>query len=446
MPVSAFDRVAVTQEAGSPRPVIPLPVVWGVTILGALAGWYYLGQLAAAPRMMMHLVDLGAYQVAGDRVGHGISVYDSPLRGHTRGVFEFVYTPFAALLFAPLAWIHGSVFTWVGGLTNFALLTGSVWATLAVLGYRRDRRLLILGPPIAALLLSCEPIRETVGFGQVNILLLLLVLADMALPDSSRYKGALTGVAAGIKLTPAFFVLYLLVTRRFRAAATAVGALIATMLVGLAVLPRDSLTFWSGAFADPTRVGVPENPQNESLRGMIARTLGAAGGLQILWLAAALAIAAICLLLARRLWATGRELPAVTLCGLTSTVISPYSWIHHWVWLAPLLIYLAHLAIRSRDALTLAGLLVVFAVTSGGVMDLFDLHYGSVFDLPGGGRLGVLDHNAYIWLTLALFAATALRVRGERGAPAKPADASQVEPPTATAPARSRVGTGSSTP
>ncbi|MFE3187716.1 glycosyltransferase 87 family protein [Nocardia sp. NPDC059240] len=412
MPATALGQISVTNQSAPPRRWIPLPVVWAVAVLGALAGWYYIGQVAAAPRMMMHLVDLGAYQVAGDRVAHGVSVYDSPLRGHTRGVFEFVYTPFAALMFLPLAWMHGAVFTWVGGLVNFALLTGAVWAALSVLGYRHDRRLLLMGPSIAAMLLLCEPIRETEGFGQVNILLLLLVLADMALPDSSRWKGALTGIAAGIKLTPVFFVLYLLVTRRFRAAATAIGALAATMVVGLAVLPKDSLTFWSGAFADPTRVGVPENPQNESLRGMIARTLGAGTGFQLLWLLAAIAIAVVCLLLARRLWVLGHELAAVTLCGLTSTVISPYSWIHHWVWLAPLLIYLAHLTIRHRDPLTIAGLLIVAAVSSGGVMDLFDLHYGSVFDFPNQGHLAVLDHNAYIWLTLALFAAIAIRLRG----------------------------------
>ncbi|MEC3956427.1 glycosyltransferase 87 family protein [Nocardia sp. CDC153] len=389
-------------------------MTWVVAILGALAGWYYLGQVAAAPRMMMHLVDLGAYQVAGDRVVHGVSVYDSPLRGHTRGVFEFVYTPFAAIMFVPLAFLHGTVFTWVGGLTNFALLTGSVWAALLVLRYRWDRHTLIVGPAAAAILLLCEPIRETVGFGQINILLLLLVLADMALPDSSRWKGALTGIAAGIKLTPIFFVAYLLVTRRFRAAATAIGALVVTMVVGLAVLPKDSLTFWSGAFADPARVGVPENPQNESLRGMIARSLGAAFGPQLLWLAAAVAIAVVCLLLARRLSMTGRELPAVTLVGLTSTVVSPYSWIHHWVWLAPLLIYLTHLAVRHPSLPTVAVLLVTFVITSGGVMDLVHLHYGSIFDIPSHGPFALLDHNAYIWLTLALFAATALWLRSMR--------------------------------
>lgn len=403
---SADANRAVTSQR-----VIPMPVVWVVTTLGTLAGGYYLREVLTAPKMMLHLVDLGTYQIAGQRVLDGVSVYDTPLRGSTRGVWEFVYTPFSALLFVPLAMIHGLAFTWAGGLGNFAMLTGSVWAALAVLGFRRDRRLLILGPAIAGLLMMCEPIRETMAFGQVNIFLLLLVLADMALPDSSRWKGALTGVAAGIKLTPVFFVLYLLVTRRFRAAATAVGALVATMVVGLAVLPKDSWTFWSGAFADPARVGVPENPQNESLRGMLARTLGDGSWVQLLWLVGAVAIAVACLLLARRLSATGRELPAVVVCGLTSTAVSPYSWIHHWVWLAPLLIYLADLAIRRGGIAAPAGLLAVCLITSGGLFDLVGLHYGSVFDLPEHGPFAVLDHNAYLWLTLALFAAAAVWLR-----------------------------------
>lgn len=406
----AVEQLEVAKRGAPQRRVIPAVVVWVVALLGAMSGGYYLQQVLAAPQTMMHLMDLGTYQIAAQRVVDGMSVYDTPLRGTTRGVWEFVYTPFSALLFVPLVALHGTVFTWVGALANFAMLAGSVWAALSLLGYRRDRRMLILAPSIAGLLMFCEPIRETMAFGQVNIFLMLIVLVDMTLPDSSRWKGVLTGIAAGIKLTPAFFILYLLATRRFRAAATAIAACAATMIVGLAVLPKDSVTFWSGAFADPTRVGVPENPQNESLRGMIARSLGAHGIHQLLWLAAALTIVAVCLRLARQLSATGRELPALVLCGLTTTVVSPYSWIHHWVWLAPLLIYLADLALRQRNPFALTGLLIAVITTSGGIFDLLGLHYGSIFDFPPS-HFAVFTQNAYIWLTVALFAATALWLR-----------------------------------
>ncbi|MFB7717035.1 glycosyltransferase 87 family protein [Nocardia sp. NPDC056100] len=408
-----IERLADTNHVVPERRTIPAAVVWAFAVVGVLAGWRYLEQVAVNTQMMTHLMDLGTYQIAAQRVVDGVSVYDSPLRGSTRGVWEFVYTPFSALLFVPLVAMHGTVFTWVGQLGNFAILAASGWVALSMLGYRRDRRMALLALSSAAILLWCEPIRESMAFGQINILLLLIVLVDLSLPDSSRWKGVLTGIAAGIKLTPLFFVLYLLVTRRFRAAATAIGALIATVIVGLAVLPKDSWTFWSGAFADPARVGVPANPQNETLRGMIARSLGAGTGLQLLWLAGALAIVAICLWLARRFSATGRELPAVLLCGLTSTAVSPFSWIHHWVWLAPLLIYLADLALRRGGMIAPTVLLVVFAVSSGGVFDLLGMRLGSVFDLPEHGRYAFLSHNAYIWLTLALFAVAAAWLHGE---------------------------------
>ncbi|MGO4617238.1 glycosyltransferase 87 family protein [Nocardia sp. 2YAB30] len=390
---------------------IPAVAFWAIFVLGTAAGVYYVKQVLDMPQVMMHLKDLSVYQIAGNRVADGISVYDTPLLGNTRGVWEFVYTPFAALLFVQLSELQGDPYTFVGAFGNFAMLTASAWAALTILGYRRDMRLALAGVSIAGLLLWCEPVRQTMAFGQINIFLLLLVLADMALPDSSRWKGVLTGIAAGIKLTPAFFVIYFLVTGRYRSAATAIGAFAATMLIGLAAMPKDSLTFWSGAFADPTRVGVPENPSNESLRGMVARTVSVDGSHQLLWLAGALAIATTCLVLARRLSLTGHELPAVVLCGLTTTAVSPYSWVHHWVWLAPLLICLTDLALRRRDVVAGIGLAASVVVTSGGVLAFFGPTVGTVLDYGSHSNLEVFYRNAYIWLTLALFGAAAVHLR-----------------------------------
>jgi alpha-1,2-mannosyltransferase len=233
----------------------------------------------------------------------------------------------------------------------------------------------------------------------------------MALPDSFRGKGVLTGIAAGIKLTPAFFVLYLLFTRRYRAAAVSAGSLLATVVIGFIVLRHDSKTFWSGAFADPTRVGVPENPSNESLRGLFARSIGLNGGHQLLWLALAAAIALACLLLARRLSFGGQELLAVVLCGLTTTAVSPYSWVHHWVWLGALLIYLLDASLHRGAVLAWIGLVLTFAVTCGGILPLFGADESSVLTYPSWAHLGVLYHNAYIWLTIVAFAVVALRLK-----------------------------------
>ncbi|TVT28402.1 DUF2029 domain-containing protein [Amycolatopsis rhizosphaerae] len=377
-------------------------------MLGAVAAGGYLAAVLADPETLMHLKDLGVYQIAGNRVLDGVSVYDSPLLGHTRGVWEFVYTPFAALLFVPLAKLNAPVIVYVGGIGNFLILAVAAWAALALLGYRRDLRLAVFSLPVAALLLWCEPIRQTMAFGQVNILLMALVLVDLALPDSFRGKGALIGIAAGIKLTPAFFVLYLLFSKRYRAALTSVISLAVTLLIGFLVLPHDSKTFWSGAFADPARVGVPQDPSNESLRGMFARTIGVTGGLQLLWLVVAAAIALACLLLARRLSSGGQELLAVTLCGLTTTAVSPYSWVHHWVWLAALLICLLDASLRRWAVSAWVGLVLTFAVASGGVLLLLGFDESSILTFPWDHQ--EVNRNAYLWLTIVALAVVALRL------------------------------------
>ncbi|MTD53943.1 DUF2029 domain-containing protein [Amycolatopsis sp. RM579] len=393
------------------RRAIPAPAFWVVLALGALAGGWYLKELLADVGSMMHLLDLGVYKIAGQRVLDGVSVYDTPLLGQTRGVWEFVYTPFSALLFAPLAKLDGDVFRYVGGIGDFVVLAVGVWAALALLNYRRDVKLAVFSLPVAALLLWCEPIRETMAFGQVNILLMTLVLVDMALPDSFRGKGILTGIAAGIKLTPAFFIAYFLFTKRYRAAAVSAGSLVATAVIGFLVLPHDSRTYWAGAFFDPTRVGVPENPSNESLRGMFARSIGLDGGWKILWFLVAAVLAMACLYLARRLSFGRQELLAVTLCGLATTLVSPYSWVHHWVWWGALVIWLLDASLRRWAVGTWIALLVTFFVVSGGVLSLLGSSESSVLTFPSWERLGVVYHNAYIWLTVVAFAVVALRLK-----------------------------------
>ncbi|MEV5302907.1 glycosyltransferase 87 family protein [Amycolatopsis methanolica] len=421
MPSSAVETPAVAPAPrDSARRPIPWIAVWPVLVLGAVAGFWYVREVLAQLPALLHLLDLGVYRIAGERVLDGVSVYDTPLLGNIRGQWEFVYTPFAALLFVPLAPLKGELFTWVGALGDYAMLAAGVWAALSLLRFRRDVRLVLFSLPVAALLMWCEPVRETMAFGQVNILLMTLVLLDLALPDSSKVKGVLIGIAAGIKLTPAFFVLYLLVTRRYRAAIVAMGTFVVTVAVGFAFLWHDSVTFWSGAFMDPTRVGVPENPSNESLRGFFARATGVTGGMQIVWLLVAAATAVVCLLLARRLAARGEELVAATLCGLATTAVSPYSWVHHWVWLAMLLICLGNLAFRG-SVLGWIGLVGAALITSGGVLPLIGFEADTVLAFKPAG-LEWLFQNAYIWLTFAVFLAVALYYRSPKNPAALPAE------------------------
>ncbi|HEY2205891.1 MAG TPA: glycosyltransferase 87 family protein [Pseudonocardia sp.] len=395
-----------TRTPGRPRPVLGAPPVTRLVLAaGAVSAAIFAWWVARDPHGMMQLFDLHAYQVAGQRVVAGTSLYDTPLVGTVRGVFEFVYAPFAALLFAPLAGLYGAGMLVAGLLLGIGLLLAVVAVSLA--GLRTPGRLsplLVLG--LAGLALWCEPVWETVTFGQVNLLLALLVLADLLGPPSARGRGVLVGIAAGIKLTPLFFVAYLLLTRRFREAAVATGTFLATVLAGALVLPRDSVTFWSGAFADPSRVGVPGHPGNQSLRGMIARELGDGPGDRGLWLGCAVLVAVAGLALAARLAARGQRLGAVAVCGMTSTAVSPFSWVHHWVWFVPLLVLLLERALRHGSVRGWLGFGVATAVGC-------HWFFRSLGDATAGlgGVAGALVRagyqNGYVVLTVALLVAVA---------------------------------------
>jgi len=391
-----------------------------IAALGAVAALVFTGWLVRDAHATLPLFDLGAYRVAGERVLGGGSLYGSPLVGTTRGVFEFVYTPFAALLFAPLAVLPAWALLPVALVVGVGLLIGVVWLSLLGLGQPPSRRLLALCLGLSGLLLWCEPVWETVTFGQVNLLLAVLVLADLGRDKSAWGRGALIGVAAGIKLTPAFFVVYLLVTRQFRAAAAAGGAFLATALVGAVTLPGDSRVFWAGAFADPARVGVPDHPGNQSLRGLVARVLGLGSGAQLLWLVSAAALAAAGLWLAARFTASGRELTAAVLCGLTAVVVSPFSWVHHWVWFVPLLIVLLDRALPRRGRSAWSAWLACGVASAVGCHWFFAWFAGVAPSVGGpvGAVLLAGYQNAYVWLTLALFAAAAWLPGRWRRAPA----------------------------
>src|SRR5262249_36949541 len=67
-----------------------------------------------------------------------------------------------------------------------------------------------------------------------------------------------------------------------------------------------------------------------------------------MWLLADLSVVALCLWIAVRLYRRGERLLSVTVTGLTSALVSPFSWTHHWIWFVPVIIYVVHRALTNR--------------------------------------------------------------------------------------------------
>jgi alpha-1,2-mannosyltransferase len=336
------------------------------------------------------LIDLQVYRAGGEHVLAGASLY----RGGVLLDLPFVYPPFAAVLFAPLALLPLGLLK--------VLWTG---AGIALLGYVVNRCVPRAGWPVVALLAvlatALDPVRTTLYLGQINIVLLALVAGDLLGRPGSRLRGVGVGLAAAVKLTPLLFVVYLVATRRWRAAATAVVTFVAAAGLGFLFAPADSVAFWfDGTFLAADRISAVDGPSNHSLNGLLAR-LGAAG---LPWLALAAALGVLTIVLAVRANRAGEEVLALTLCGLASAALAPFAWSHHYVWVVPLAVLLGARAVAA-DRRAAAGLVGVFAVTVAVVTALPGPVVGPI---PATGLISLWP-DAYLLLFLALLAATAAR-------------------------------------
>jgi alpha-1,2-mannosyltransferase len=314
------------------------------------------------------MYDAKVYRTGGAAALHGLDVYaDVPP--------AFTYTPFAALLFVPLTFLPVNGIGFLLTAISLLCLEGAVWLSLRFPPPPHPRKsaphhrdfpglaagaatspargeglgLFLVAAAVCLLAVWVDPVSLTLLLGQVNLVLLLLVLGDLSLPDGSRWKGVGTGIAAGIKLAPAFFAVYLALTGRVRAAAVAAGTFAATVAVGFVLLPGDALRYWGGTFLDSSRVGDPQNVRSQSLRSLLVRWAHTTHGVDPVWLVLAVAVVAAALVLA--VWAhwRGDELLAMCVCATAILLVSPITWQHHWVWMVPTLIWMVRRAWRSRS-------------------------------------------------------------------------------------------------
>jgi len=353
------------------------------------------------------MYDARVYRTAGDAVLRGLDLY-SPARGQ-----HFTYTPFAALLFAPLSLLPLTPFALLWTALSIACLGAAVWLSLDWIAVPTGRTRFLLTAGVCILAFAgFEPVSLTLLLGQVNLILLFVVLYDLWLPDHNRWKGLGIGLAAGIKLIPAFFIVYLLLTRRLRAAALATAAAAVTVGLGFIAAPASSLEYWGGVFLQSGRVGDPQNVRSQSIQSLLVRWLHTTQGVLPLWLLLSLAIAALALLLAVIAYRRGEELLAACVCALAATLISPIAWQHHWIWVLPLLLWLAARARRQRSwalgaAVVIVGLeFYVRPYMWGAPVDpAADLHLGL-------GQL--LLASTYALTAAALLGLVALLMRADR--------------------------------
>ncbi|AZM53201.1 hypothetical protein DMA15_11855 [Streptomyces sp. WAC 01529] len=340
-----------------------VPLAAGGCLLSFTAFW--LAQRAADVSM----IDLMVYRAEGETVRAGGDLY--ALRT-TEAHLPTTYPPFAALLFTPLTLLDIPDMRALATLGNLLLLVVFVSLSLRFVGEARHARV-ESALWVSALAVWCEPVWTTLRYGQVNLLLAVLVLWDLSRRPGHRWAGLGIGVAAAIKLTPALFVVLLLLTgaaealRRgawrpaVRHACVAAASFAGATLLAAAVLPHDSWRFWTRMVFQAGRVGLAEDTANQSLRGVLARLLRTPEP-GLWWAVAAAVVCALGLAVAVGAALRGERARAALCCAATALLVSPVSWSHHWVWCVPMVLLLGAEAVRrggrARWAATGAACLV----------------------------------------------------------------------------------------
>jgi len=363
------------------------------------------------------LIDLRVYRHAPPGLFNG-TLYDFRLGEFSEQFpLPFTYPPFAALLFLPLSWLPWGVVRVGWQLLSIGCLYWIARCSLRLVAPAAPRRHALLWTAAA---MWIEPVRTTFNYGQVNIVLVAVLLT--ALTAARDVLGGLgVGLAASVKLMPAIGALYFLACRRYAAAAWAALWFAATVGLMFVVAPTSSGQYWLHLLGDAGRIGPVGSAINQSLRGALARSAGFDVAMGPQWVVAVLLATVLAAVAVRAAVRAGDTMAAVIVVQFYGLLVSPISWSHHWVWVVPALIWLAHGPVAQRPLVRTAALLWLLLVGSY-LIPLLVNAQPTIWTIPRPWYLSVPGwaYPTAAVLTLVAIATTARR-RVEVPRPATPA-------------------------
>ncbi|GAA5152984.1 glycosyltransferase 87 family protein [Amycolatopsis dongchuanensis] len=334
-------RTSLTRLSMRPRSMLLLSVVPVLAIALGVVGWLLDWRLG---------VDNAVYRAGALTLLHGDPLYDSSTLAPEPwwALLPFTYPPTAALLFVPMAVVPTQV-AW-GVLTAISVLAMALVIRVAIGSLPKPAA----GVPrwwssparatlvFSVLMLGLEPVWRTMFLGQINLILMALVVVDVLVVTArgGRGGGVMVGIAAAVKLTPLIFVVHLFLTGKRADAARALATFLGLQLLMLLLIPGDTIRYWTKTISDTGRIGPVHWAGNQSLNGLMNRVTDLApwASKAAIGISALLAIPAIWLML--RFHRRGQALAALLVSAFFALLASPISWSHHWVWAVPLIVLL----------------------------------------------------------------------------------------------------------
>ncbi len=399
------------------------------------AGWRL---LATTP----YRIDIDVYRMGGRAWLDGTSLYSDGVLFKTEAGLglPFTYPPLAAAAFSPFAVLSLTAASATITVVTFALLLVTmvivltrlrVWDRSAAISEPAwSRRCWLAGAIVAPAVVYLEPIRSNFEFGQINVVLMTLVIADCVPRKTPWPRGLLLGVAIALKLTPAVFLLYLLLRRDTRALLVSVASAVAATALGFVLAPRDSWQYWTETIRDTDRIGTATYLTNQNIAGTLARLGLGETPRFVLWVVACFAVLGLTVWAVRRVLRTGdsagaasgdRSVLAVICVAMFGLVVSPVSWSHHWVWALPAVLATGVLAVRYRSiamaAVSLGGVVLTYFAPSRLMIEHEETSAALWRQLVGG---------SYVWWALALIVVSGAVTLRRRAAARATVDAAPV--------------------
>lgn len=354
-----------------------------------------------------YLLDMHVYIQGAEHFWKGTDLYDLYFPTNNEGL-PFTYPPFGAVVFTPL-WLLTEA---IGQTATERVLTvisvAALWVVAKTLGDAAStsgRKIQV--PVVLAVLMSSLTVLSTLDLGQVNTILMALVIADVGRAIPRIPLGVLTGIAAAIKLTPLVFGLYFLLRWAVQKQPGGLLGMGAGFLgaTGLAWLlkPADSLVYWTQTLTSSSRIGQPWFAKNVSIQGLLSR-FPELGSARLIWMLAVVLVILLVTVASLRILRHSdsplAHLLVVSLVSLIALLCSPVSWHHHWVWLGALAVCLWFTGHR------VFAFWAVFAQTFGAFHMFLRSSHGVEFEWS------FIEHvlgTHYLWFSLVLLLSFTIR-------------------------------------
>lgn len=323
--------------------------------------------------------DLSVFLHAGRSVARGASPYSPVGSAQLWSGHAFVYPYVTAWLFVPLSALSPAT----AGLVYYALsIAALVVATRMVVGHRFGVVPVIVG-------ITAEPVVRSLQLGTLNAWLLLGLATAWRYRDRAVPLTAALGMAITAKLFLLPMVAWLVLTRRYRAAAATALIFVGAIVVGCALADLSL-----GAFLRMLSIlSAHEQPHSSSLAAALG-SVGVRGAAIVATpaLAASLAVAAGWVAYRR----TGQEALLFAACVLASIIASPIVWSHYFT-----LLLVIPLTMSWRPA---SQLITLAATWLSGMPDRAGI-LSAIHPFPGAG---------WLWAAIVAVLAMSARRRSQR--------------------------------